>query len=72
MYLPALKSAEKMAHERIESINSQLIYAMKDASIATGLDGWRITYKTTHIKEYTVAARDARVLRVTDKREKGT
>ena len=66
----ALKSAEKMAHDRIESINTQLIYAMKDAAVATGLDGWRITYKTTHFKEYTVAARDSRVLRVTDKREK--
>ena len=43
---------------------------MKGAGIATGIDGWRVTYKTSHFKEYTVAARDARVLRISDQREK--
>ena len=65
----ALKRSEKMARERIESINSQIIYAMKDAAVATGINGWRISYKTSHFKSYTVAERDARVLRITDQRE---
>ena len=29
---------------------------MGEAEQATGLDGWKITYKTTHVKEYTVKA----------------
>ena len=65
-----LKAVEKDAHDRIESLNTQLIYAMKDAAVATGIDGWRITYKTQHTKAYTVAERDARVLRIIDQREK--
>jgi predicted phage-related endonuclease len=64
----SLKSAEKMAHDRIESINTQLIYALKDAAVAVGIPGWRITYKTTHYKAYTVAERDARVLRITEQK----
>ena len=68
----ALKRSEKMARERIESINTQIIYAMKDAAAVIGIPGWRITYKTSHFKEYTVAARDARVLRIADQREKET
>ncbi len=65
-----LKASEKLVHDRIESINTQLIYAMKDAAVATGVPGWRISYKTTHYKAYSVAERDARVLRITDQREK--
>ena len=34
-----------MAHDRIQSINNQIIYAMKDAAVAT-LPGWKISYKT--------------------------
>ncbi len=65
-----LKASEKLVHDRIESINTQLIYAMKDAAVATGVPGWRISYKTTHYKAYSVAERDARVLRISDQREK--
>ena len=67
-----LKDGIKSAAARCEDIESQLRYAMKDAAAVTGLDGWRITYKTSHFKEYTVAARDARVLRIMDHREKQT
>ena len=42
----ALRALEKMAHDRIEAIDAQIKYAMKDAAVATGIDGWRITYKT--------------------------
>ena len=65
-----LKQDEKAAHDKIESINTQLIYAMKDASVMTGIDGWRVSYKTSHYKEYSVAARDSRVLRITEQRGK--
>ena len=65
-----LKDGIKSAEARCEAIESQIKYAMKDAGIATGLDGWRITYKTSHVKAYTVPARDQRVLRIADQREK--
>jgi predicted phage-related endonuclease len=65
-----LKAAETAAHNRIESINTQLIYAMKDAAIATGIPDWRITYKTSSFKGYSVPPSERRILRVTDQREK--
>jgi predicted phage-related endonuclease len=65
-----LKNGIKSAEARCEAIESQLRYAMKDAAAVTGLDGWRITYKTSHFKEHTVPARDQRVLRIADQREK--
>jgi hypothetical protein len=34
-----------MAHDRIEEIDAQIKYEMKDAAVATGIDGWRVTYK---------------------------
>jgi len=67
-----LKDGIKSAEARCEDIESQLRYAMKNAGIATGLEGWRITYKTSHFKQYTVPARDQRVLRISDQREKQT
>ena len=64
------KAAEKTAHERCEAIDAEIKFHMKDAAIATGIPGWRITFKTSHFKAYTVAERDIRVLRVTDQRGK--
>jgi len=46
------------------------LYVAGDAAVMTAIPGSRVTYKTSHFKEYTVAARDARVLRVTDQRGK--
>jgi len=66
-----LKETIKTSEGRLEAIDAELKHAMKDAAVATGIDGWRITYRTNHVKGYTVAARDQRVLRVTDQRGKG-
>jgi len=65
-----LKTVENDAHNRIESINTQLIYAMKDAMVATGIPDWRISYKTSHFKAYSVPESDRRILRITDQRDK--
>lgn len=68
----ALKDAIDSASTECDRIDTELKFRMKDAAIATGIEGWRVTYKTSHYKEYTVKARDTRVLRVFDKREKQT
>jgi len=60
----------KEMEARLEAIDAEIKFEMKDAAVATGLNGWRVTYKTTHYKEYVVKARDTRVLRVTDQRDK--
>ena len=65
-----LKTREKDIETRIGEIDTEIKFLMKDAALATGLPGWRVTYKTSHFKEYTVKARDSRVLRVLDHREK--
>jgi predicted phage-related endonuclease len=65
-----LKLSEKRLGERLDEIDTELKFLMKDAAIATGLNGWRMTYKTSHIKGYTVKERDSRILRVTDQRDK--
>jgi len=63
------KERIETAKARCESIDAEIKYLMKDAAVAVGIDGWRVTFKTSHYKEYTVAARDTRVLRIQDKRE---
>lgn len=65
-----MKDIEKKAHDLIENINTQIIYTMKDAAVATGIPGWRISYKTTDYKGYEVLPRSARVLRITEQKEK--
>jgi hypothetical protein len=54
----------KRDEARRESIETELKFLLGDAEMATGVNGWRITYKTTDFKEYTVAARSRRVLRI--------
>ena len=65
-----LKERIKMAEARVEEIDAMLRFAMKDASVATGIPGWRMTLKTTDFKSYTVPARSNRILRISDQREK--
>jgi predicted phage-related endonuclease len=65
-----LKEGIRVADQRCETIDAKLRFEMKDAAIATGIDGWRVTYKTSHFKGYTVPPSDRRILRVTDQREK--
>jgi len=66
-----LMASIKVMESRCEAIETELKYLLGPAELATGLPGWRITYKTEHRKEYTVKARSGRVLRVYNKREEG-
>src|SRR4029077_14355022 len=63
-----MKDAIAGYEARIEAIETELKYHIGEAETATGLLGWRVTYKLEHRKEYTVKARSGRVLRITDKR----
>lgn len=54
----------------LEAIDAELKHMIGDADHVVGLNGWKVTFKTSDVKEYTVPARSQRVLRVTDKREK--
>jgi len=65
-----LKEQIKANEATLEAIDAEIKFEMKDAAVATGINGWRVTYKTSHYKEYTVKERDTRVLRVTDQRGK--
>jgi predicted phage-related endonuclease len=62
-----LRDGIRAVEERCEAIDATLRYAMKDAAIGT-LPGWRISYKTSHFKGYTVPPSERRILRVTDQR----
>ena len=65
-----LKQVMKDADTRIEAIDTEIKFIMKDAAVATGVPGWRLSFKTTNYKSYTVAARTSRILRAVDQREK--
>ena len=65
-----LKEQNKTNDATLEAIDAEIKFEMKDAAVATGVPGWRITYKTSFVKEYVVKAREQRVLRVTDQRGK--
>lgn len=53
---------------RCEEIETEIKYLLGDAEYATGLNGWRITYKSFDRTGYTVAPRTVRSLRITDQR----
>jgi predicted phage-related endonuclease len=58
----------KEADDRCGEIETQIKFLMEDAEIANGLNGWRITFKSTQRAAYTVPAKTLRILRITDKR----
>jgi len=64
----ALCDRMKADEAAVEAINAELMFLLGDAEAASGLNGWRITYKTQHRSAYSVPAKDLRVLRVYDKR----
>jgi putative phage-type endonuclease len=66
----ALMATMKEADVACETIENEIRFLMGESERASGLNGWTITYKTEHRKEYTVKARSSRVLRISDKREK--
>jgi predicted phage-related endonuclease len=65
-----LKESIRIAEARCDTIDAKLRFEMKDAAVATGIDGFRITYRTSHFRGYTVPPSDRRILRITDQREK--
>lgn len=74
--LPLLLAERAAAMERIKAdeafksqVEAEVMARLKDASVAS-LPGWSITWKTQTTKEYTVAARESRVLRITKQKEK--
>lgn len=65
-----LKAAIKSASEEVEAIDAELRDKLGDAE-AGELPGWKLSLKLQHKKEFVSPAWSGRVLRVTDRREKG-
>jgi predicted phage-related endonuclease len=65
----SLKDTIADADKRCKAIENEIKYLLKDAETVTGLQGWRISYKTEDVKGYDVKQRTQRPLRITDKRE---
>jgi predicted phage-related endonuclease len=63
-----LRADMAAAEARCGQIEAELRFRMGDAETATGLDGWRLTYKTTDRAGYTVPPKTLRILRIQDKR----
>ena len=65
-----LKARIANDESQCDEIENELRFMMRDAEIATGLDGWRITYKTEtrNYKAKEAYTAQSRVLRIQDKR----
>lgn len=55
---------------RKTAIEAELKHMIGDAELVTGVNGWRITFKTQERAGYSVPAKSSRVLRIVDKRPK--
>lgn len=64
----SLKARIKADEDRCAEIENEVKVLLGDAVAVENLPGWRVSFKQTNYGAYTVAARTARVLRVTDKR----
>jgi len=62
----------KDADARVNEIDAEIKHKMGDAESIVGLDGFRVTFKSTNRVAYTVPAKTIRSLRVLDKRQKET
>lgn len=60
--------ARGTAEKELDAINAEIKAKIGDASLATA-KGWKLSWKVQHNKEFTVAAKDVRVLRVTKAKE---
>lgn len=65
----SLKDVISSAELECEQIETELKYLLGNAEAATGIPGWKITYKNGMRKGYTVAPKEKRTLRITDQRE---
>jgi len=64
-----LKDSIKRADTRCKFIEAMIMERMGDADTIVGLPDFRVTWKTTKSKGYTVEPREQRVLRILDRRE---
>jgi predicted phage-related endonuclease len=64
----ALMARIKQDRTRCDEIENEVKHLLGDAVTVNGLPDWRISFKPTDFKGYTVKARTSRVLRITDKR----
>jgi predicted phage-related endonuclease len=64
-----LKAQTKRAADRCAEIEAMIMQRMGDAESIVGVPDFRVTWRTTKFKEYTVKAREQRVLRILDRRE---
>jgi predicted phage-related endonuclease len=60
----------KADEARCEAVENELRFLAGDAETITGIDGFKITYKTINRKAFTVPASSKRGLRIYDRREK--
>jgi len=72
--LPAMLNERRAIMQRIDSldqrkseIETEIKFKLRDAAVATGIDGFKVTWKTTQFRGYTVPEREARVLRISTK-----
>jgi predicted phage-related endonuclease len=59
----------KTDQARCEAVENELRFLAGDAEVITGIDGFKITYKTINKKSYTLPASSKRGLRIYDRRE---
>jgi predicted phage-related endonuclease len=55
--------------KRVDKIDTEIKFRMRDGERIVGIPGWSITWKNQHRAPYSVPANDFRVLRIFDKRE---
>ena len=60
----------KTADARKTAIETEIKFLLRDHDSATGVNGFRISFKTEERDGYSVPARSSRVLRITDRRPK--
>jgi predicted phage-related endonuclease len=64
-----LKAQSKRAADRCSEIEAMIMQRMGDAESITGISDFRVTWRTTKFKSYTVKEREQRVLRILDRRD---
>jgi predicted phage-related endonuclease len=55
--------------QRKDEIEAQIKYKLGDAAQVSGVNGWKVTYKTSNFSGYTVLPREVRVLRIHERKE---
>ena len=66
-----IKSRMALDKAECDVIETEIRYLLGDAEYASGLPGWRITYRVEQRKGYTVEPSSSRVLRINKRNEEG-